>query len=149
MGLHRPIRQDRPRACHHGRVSAPESETSDATQQAGVYDPAAEVVDICRDLIRIDTTNAGDGDGPGERKAAEHVAALLSEVGIEVTISESDPGRTSLLARWGGVRRLGQAAAAGPRPPRRGAGRRRRLAGAPALRRDQGRLRSGAAARST
>ncbi|MGH3507519.1 MAG: M20/M25/M40 family metallo-hydrolase, partial [Nocardioidaceae bacterium] len=67
------------------------------------YDPAAEVVDICRDLIRIDTTNFGDGSGPGERKAAEHVAALLSEVGIEPEIHESEPGRASVLARWGGT----------------------------------------------
>ena len=66
------------------------------------YDPAAEVVDLCRDLIRIDTTNTGDDSGPGERKAAEHVAALLQEVGIEVTLTESEPGRTSLLAHWGG-----------------------------------------------
>ena len=44
------------------------------------YDPAEEVVDLCRDLIRIDPTNFGDDSGPGERKAAEHVAALLDEV---------------------------------------------------------------------
>jgi hypothetical protein len=31
------------------------------------YDPAAEVTEICRDLIRIDTTNFGDQPGPGER----------------------------------------------------------------------------------
>jgi acetylornithine deacetylase/succinyl-diaminopimelate desuccinylase-like protein len=65
------------------------------------YDPAAEVVGICRDLIRIDTSNYGDHDGPGERKAAEHVASLLDEVGIESTAVEGTPGRTSLLARWG------------------------------------------------
>jgi acetylornithine deacetylase/succinyl-diaminopimelate desuccinylase-like protein len=67
------------------------------------YDPAAEVVDLCRDLIRIDTTNPGDGSGPGERPAAEHVAALLDDVGIESELHESAPGRTSLLARWGGT----------------------------------------------
>ncbi len=67
------------------------------------YDPSAEVVDICRDLIRIDTTNYGDGSGPGERKAAEHVAALLAEVGIESEIHESEPGRASVVARWGGA----------------------------------------------
>ena len=66
------------------------------------YAPEAEVVEICRNLLRIDTTNYGDGSGPGERKAAEHVAALLDEVGIEATLVESDPGRTSLVARWGG-----------------------------------------------
>ncbi|HEY9566059.1 MAG TPA: M20/M25/M40 family metallo-hydrolase [Nocardioides sp.] len=65
------------------------------------YDPAAEVVELCRDLIRIDTSNYGDERGPGERKAAEHVAGLLDEVGIESTIHESEPGRSSLIARWG------------------------------------------------
>ncbi|PWN03882.1 hypothetical protein DJ010_07435 [Nocardioides silvaticus] len=61
-----------------------------------------EVVDICRDLIRIDTSNYGSDDGPGERKAAEHVAGLLEEVGIEARIYESTPGRASVFARWGG-----------------------------------------------
>ncbi|CAN5383405.1 M20/M25/M40 family metallo-hydrolase [soil metagenome] len=65
------------------------------------YDPAAEVVEICRDLIRIDTSNFGDSSGPGERKAAEYVAASLSDVGIESEIFESQSGRTSLVARWG------------------------------------------------
>jgi acetylornithine deacetylase/succinyl-diaminopimelate desuccinylase-like protein len=71
-------------------------------QDARGYDPAAEVVEICRDLIRIDTTNFGDGSGPGERKAAEHVAALLDEVGIESELFEGKPGRTNVVARWGG-----------------------------------------------
>ena len=71
-------------------------------QSTPSYDPAAEVVDICRDLIRMDTTNFGDGSGPGERKAAEHVAGLLSEVGIEPTLIESEHGRASVVARWGG-----------------------------------------------
>ncbi len=66
------------------------------------YDPAGEVVDLCRDLIRIDTTNYGDGSGPGERKAAELVATLLDEVGIESEIWEAEPGRTNVVARWGG-----------------------------------------------
>ena len=79
------------------------TETTDPPVKTREYDPAAEVVDICRDLIRIDTTNFGDGSGPGERKAAEHVAALLSEVGIEPEIHESEPGRASVLARWGGT----------------------------------------------
>ena len=64
-------------------------------------DPTAEVVDLCRDLIRIDTSNYGDDSGPGERKAAEYVAALLDEVGIETTVAETTPGRTSLIAHWG------------------------------------------------
>jgi acetylornithine deacetylase/succinyl-diaminopimelate desuccinylase-like protein len=59
----------------------------------------AEVVAICRDLIRIDTTNPGDHSGPGERKAAEYVAGLLSEVGLAPAVYESHPKRTSLVAR--------------------------------------------------
>ena len=43
-----------------------------------------EVVGICRDLLRIDTTNTGDPDTTvGERVAAEYVADQLAEVGIE------------------------------------------------------------------
>ncbi|GGO91764.1 peptidase M20 [Nocardioides phosphati] len=72
-----------------------------AAQPQPTYDPAADVVEICRDLIRIDSTNDGTDQGPGERKAAEHVAALLDEVGIESTLLESRPGRTTLVARIG------------------------------------------------
>ena len=50
-----------------------------------------EVVDICRDLIRIDTSNPGDQSGPGERQAAEYVAAKLAEAGLEPVILESHP----------------------------------------------------------
>ena len=57
------------------------TETTDPPVTTREHDPAAEVVDICRDLIRIDTTNFGDGSGPGERKAAEHVAAPLDPTG--------------------------------------------------------------------
>ena len=66
-----------------------------------VSSPDAEVLDICRDLIRIDTSNFGDDSGPGERAAAEYVAASLAEVGIESTIIESKQGRASVLAKWG------------------------------------------------
>ena len=58
-----------------------------------------EVVGICRELIRIDTSNPGDHSGPGERKAAEHVAALLAEVGLEPELLESHPKRASVVAR--------------------------------------------------
>ena len=75
--------------------------TENQTDNQGVT-AADEVVGICRDLIRIDTTNPGDHSGPGERRAAEHVAALLGEVGIEATILESHPGRASVVARIAG-----------------------------------------------
>ena len=65
------------------------------------YEPEAEVVEICRDLIRIDTSNYGDDSGPGERTAAEHVARLLDEVGISSELFEASKGRTSVVAHWG------------------------------------------------
>ncbi|MBP3080622.1 M20/M25/M40 family metallo-hydrolase [Streptomyces sp. ZG43] len=58
-----------------------------------------EVVDLCRDLIRIDTSNYGDHSGPGERRAAEYVAEKLAEVGLEPEIFESHPGRASTVVR--------------------------------------------------
>jgi acetylornithine deacetylase/succinyl-diaminopimelate desuccinylase-like protein len=62
-----------------------------------------EVVGICRDLLRIDTSNYGDDSGPGERKAAELVAELLTEVGLDVEVFESRPGRTSVVTRVEGA----------------------------------------------
>ncbi|WP_129337773.1 M20/M25/M40 family metallo-hydrolase [Cellulomonas endophytica] len=60
---------------------------------------ADEVLDICRDLIRFDTSNYGDGSGPGERAAAEHVAGLLDEVGLTPEVFEGTPGRTNVVVR--------------------------------------------------
>jgi acetylornithine deacetylase/succinyl-diaminopimelate desuccinylase-like protein len=83
-----------------------------ASPAAGQGDPGAhpgeagqaelEVVRVCQDLIRFDTTNPGDHSGPGERAAAEYVAGLLSEVGIEPYVFESHPKRTSVVARVAG-----------------------------------------------
>ena len=64
-----------------------------------------EAVQICRDLLRIDSSNFGDNTGPGERKAAELVAGLLTEVGLDVEFLESAPGRASLVARLEGADR--------------------------------------------
>ena len=61
-----------------------------------------EVAALCSDLIRIDTSNYGDHSGPGERPAAEYVAALLSEAGLEPVVLESHPGRTSVVTRIAG-----------------------------------------------
>ena len=63
---------------------------------------ADEVVTIAQDLIRIDSSNYGDGSGPGERAVAEHVAGLLSEVGLEPEVFESAERRTSLVVRFEG-----------------------------------------------
>ena len=61
-----------------------------------------EVAALCGDLIRIDTSNYGDHSGPGERQAAEHVAALLADVGLEPKILESHPGRANVVTRIAG-----------------------------------------------
>jgi len=63
-----------------------------------------EVIGICRDLLRIDTTNTGDPRTTvGERVAAEYVAAQLDEVGIASVLRESAPKRTNLVARIPGA----------------------------------------------
>jgi acetylornithine deacetylase/succinyl-diaminopimelate desuccinylase-like protein len=58
-----------------------------------------EVAALCSDLIRIDTSNYGDHSGPGERPAAERVAALLGDAGLEPVVLESHPGRASVVTR--------------------------------------------------
>jgi acetylornithine deacetylase/succinyl-diaminopimelate desuccinylase-like protein len=57
-----------------------------------------EVVDLCRDLIRIDSTNPTSN----ERAAAEWVAVQLSDAGLTPQVLESEPGRASVVARWTG-----------------------------------------------
>ncbi|MGB9373219.1 MAG: M20/M25/M40 family metallo-hydrolase [Jiangellales bacterium] len=64
---------------------------------------ADEVVELCRDLIRIDSTNYGDGSGPGEREAAGYVADRLREVGLDPLILESGPRRTNVVVRLPGA----------------------------------------------
>ncbi|BBH71240.1 peptidase M20 [Actinoplanes sp. OR16] len=65
-----------------------------------------EVVDLCRDLLRIDTTNTGDPRTTvGERVAAEYVAEKLGEAGIESKLLESAPKRANLVARIPGADR--------------------------------------------
>ena len=58
-----------------------------------------EVVDLCRELIRFDTSNPTSN----ERAAAEWVAAQLADVGLEPTLLESAPGRANVVARWAGA----------------------------------------------
>ena len=61
----------------------------------------AEAARFAADLIRIDTTNRGGGDGR-ERPAAEYVAARLAEAGLEPELLESAPGRANVVARVSG-----------------------------------------------
>jgi acetylornithine deacetylase/succinyl-diaminopimelate desuccinylase-like protein len=56
----------------------------------------SEVARFAADLIRFDTTNRGGGDG-NERAAAEYVAAVLSDAGLEPVLLEAAPGRAAPL----------------------------------------------------
>ena len=47
---------------------------------------------IARDLIRIDTTNWGEGKSRGETEAAHYVEAALQDLGFEPQLFEADAG---------------------------------------------------------
>ncbi|KIC66257.1 M20/M25/M40 family metallo-hydrolase [Kocuria rhizophila] len=64
--------------------------------------PEAETARICRELIRFDTSNYSSGEAEGERAAAEHVAELIQEVGLETQYFESAPGRANVFTRLEG-----------------------------------------------
>jgi acetylornithine deacetylase/succinyl-diaminopimelate desuccinylase-like protein len=61
-----------------------------------------DVVRFAAELIRIDTTNRGNGEGC-ERPAAEYVAARLAEAGVEPVLLESAAGRANVVARVAGT----------------------------------------------
>jgi acetylornithine deacetylase/succinyl-diaminopimelate desuccinylase-like protein len=58
---------------------------------------------IARDLIRFETVNWGGGKSNGETDAAEYIAAELTRLGLSPQLFESEPGRTSLVARVEGA----------------------------------------------
>ena len=58
--------------------------------------------EIARDLIRFDTSNFGEGRSNGETDAAEYVAAHLERLGLVPELIDSEPGRTSVVARVAG-----------------------------------------------
>jgi len=61
-----------------------------------------EVVRFTSELIRIDTTNGGGGEG-NERPAAEYAAGLLAAAGLEPRVLESAPGRANVVTRVPGT----------------------------------------------
>jgi len=68
-----------------------------------IADIDSEVVELVRDLIAIDTSNYGDGSGPGEALAAEYVEAKLQEAGIECERYETTSAkRQGVYARIAG-----------------------------------------------
>jgi acetylornithine deacetylase/succinyl-diaminopimelate desuccinylase-like protein len=58
-----------------------------------------EVVSITQQLIQIDTTNYGDGTGPGEALCSEYISSILKEVGIDSRIYEAGKNRHNVIAR--------------------------------------------------
>ena len=87
-------------------VDAPRPSDAPRTQtRSGLEGPAATVVDIARDLMRLDTANYGDDPRSNERAGAEYVATFLSDLGLEVELVEPAPGRTSVFARVTGADR--------------------------------------------
>jgi acetylornithine deacetylase/succinyl-diaminopimelate desuccinylase-like protein len=57
---------------------------------------------IAQDLIRIDTTNYGEGRSNGETEAAEYLGALLEKLGLQTTYVDAAERRTSVIARVAG-----------------------------------------------
>ncbi len=67
------------------------------TSAAGAAQPEPETLRWLREYLQIDTTNP-----PGnEREAAEYLAAILAQEGIESRVLTSPAGRSSLYARLG------------------------------------------------
>ena len=81
-------------------MTADQSNHAPGPSVAAVEDDA---VRICRDLLAIDSSNFGDGSGPGERAAAEYVMTQLTEVGLEPVLLESAPGRANVVLRLPGA----------------------------------------------
>ncbi|MFJ8869371.1 M20/M25/M40 family metallo-hydrolase [Streptomyces sp. NPDC102473] len=77
---------------------------AEAGNPTGPVDERAleESVTFTSELIRIDTTNRGDGRCR-ERPAAEYVAERLADAGLEPALLERTPGRTNVVARIEGT----------------------------------------------
>ncbi|NNC10460.1 M20/M25/M40 family metallo-hydrolase [Planctomonas sp. JC2975] len=75
---------------------------NDAEQSAVEREPEPqldETARIARDLIRIDTTNWGEGRAKGETDAAAYVSDHLASLGLQPRTYESRPDRTTVIAR--------------------------------------------------
>lgn len=80
-----------------------ENAAENAAQNAAIDDTAlAEAVRFTSELIRLDTTNRGQGEGH-ERPAAEYVAERLAEAGYAPAVLEKAPGRSNVVARVPGT----------------------------------------------
>lgn len=68
-------------------------------------DAENEVVQLCSELIQIESVNTGDPDtiGDGEAQAARYIQAKLEEVGYETVYLEAVPGRGNVICRLKGA----------------------------------------------
>lgn len=64
--------------------------------------PSGDAVSLLRQMVTIDSRNPSlVPGGPGEANAAHHLAAVLSEWGMQVELQEAVPGRPNVVARVG------------------------------------------------
>ncbi len=75
------------------------TETSTPALPHPLPDAEAEVVELVSELIRIDSSNYGDGTGPCEAEAAEYVEARLREVGLDPERFSCGPRRDGVVVR--------------------------------------------------
>lgn len=77
-----------------------EPQPSDSALSFDEHEPTlSETARIARDLIRIDTSNRGNGDANPEAPAADYVVTYLRQLGLAPVTIDSAPGRTSVIAR--------------------------------------------------
>lgn len=58
-----------------------------------------DVVEVCAELIRIDSSNYGRAGARGERAAADYVVDRLRGSGYDPILLESEPGRANVVVR--------------------------------------------------
>jgi acetylornithine deacetylase/succinyl-diaminopimelate desuccinylase-like protein len=88
---------------------------SEPTEQGTLYD---EVIEVARDLIRLDTTNAREPGLGNETLCAAYLQGYLARHGVEAELVARDPQRANLVARIpGSGGGLETGAERPPRPP--------------------------------
>lgn len=63
---------------------------------------ADRVVELTREFVRIRSVYEPGIGGANEEAFANHIAGLLSEMGLEVRVEEAAPGRPNVIADWKG-----------------------------------------------
>ena len=76
-----------------------------------------EVIEVARDLIRLDTTNAREPGLGNETRCAEYLADYLKRNGVEAELVAKESHRANIVARIPGVGGLETVAQRPPQPP--------------------------------